>query len=302
MFEKNKNNSQFHWWSVRGEETNLSLSEIEASLNANFAIQKEFESRHLPPIPLRRFDGNPANWPEFIECFYDRVHSKTTFDDNIWMLRLLSTLDGDAKRAIEAISTSVRFYATALKALKRDFGNPLSISYLRLKNLFEKPQIKSNDRLLLRQYHQELKLTLSWLESIGYEVPIYSSENLTKAIMWLPSHIRQSFYKFTSNNDLIDGSVNLYVFEKWLEDKLKTFFNPLADIISDCETTIKTKFNRPKFFNNLSTNNDDESNVYSNQNFLKPSQNDKFLKCWLCSMSHRHMNCKTFLEKVLDQQ
>jgi len=63
--------------------------------------------------------------------------------------------------------------------------------------------------------------------------------------MRLPYH--QSFYKYTSNRDLIDGSVNLYVFEKWLEDKLKTFFNPLADIISDCETTIKTKFNRQSF-------------------------------------------------------
>ena len=110
---------------------------------------------------------------------------------------------------------------------------------------------------MLRQYHQELKLTLSWLESIGYEVPIYSSENLTKAIMRLPYHLRQNFYKFTSNSDLIDVSVNLYVFEKWLEDKLKTFFNPLADIISDCGMTIKTKFNRPKFYNNLTTKNDD---------------------------------------------
>lgn len=41
------------------------------------------------------------------------------------MERLLSVLDGEAKKAISSVGTSGIFYAAALKTLKRDFGNHL---------------------------------------------------------------------------------------------------------------------------------------------------------------------------------
>ena len=43
-------------------------------LSAQQVLQREFESRSLPPIELKRFDGNPELLPEFIENFYSRVH------------------------------------------------------------------------------------------------------------------------------------------------------------------------------------------------------------------------------------
>ena len=50
--------------------------------------------------------------------------------------------------------------------------------------------------------------------------------------MRLPYSLCQEFFKVTRDCNLIDGSVNLIVFENWLEKKLKTYFNPLgADII-----------------------------------------------------------------------
>ena len=73
------------------------------------------------------------------------------------MKRLCSVLDGEAKRVMEAIGKSGRFYATALKTLKRDFGNPLLVSHAKLKLLFDQPQIKSADRISLRRSHQHLK-------------------------------------------------------------------------------------------------------------------------------------------------
>ena len=103
------------------------------------------------------------------------------------MAHLLSVLDGEAKKEVETISASGIFYATALKTLTRDFGSPLLISHFRLKCLFDKPQIRANDRITLRQFHQELKLAITWLMSVGYKVPIFSSENLTKAIIRLPN-------------------------------------------------------------------------------------------------------------------
>ena len=55
------------------------------------------------------------------------------------MDRLLSILKGEAKKSIEAIGTSGLFYATALKTLKKNFGNPLVISHMKLKLLLNRP-------------------------------------------------------------------------------------------------------------------------------------------------------------------
>ena len=155
-----------------------------------------------------------------------------SFDNNLKMDRLLSVLDGDAKRSIQSIGSSGIFYATALKALKRDYGNPITVSHLRVKPLFEFPPIKSNDRIALRNFHQKLKITITWLKSIGYEVPIKSNENLAKALLCLPYNMQNEFYKLTCNLGILDGDVDLIFLDKWLEKHLKIFFNPIANIIA----------------------------------------------------------------------
>ena len=50
------------------------------------------------------------------------------------------------------------FYATALKPLKREYGNPLLVSHLKLKKLFNQPQIKNQDRRVLCEYQHQLNV------------------------------------------------------------------------------------------------------------------------------------------------
>ena len=77
---------------VQGQETKI--SECEKDLDVKTALKLQLESQHLPVVPLYRFSGDVSQWPEFIECFYTRVHCKCSFDDNIRMTYLLSVLDG----------------------------------------------------------------------------------------------------------------------------------------------------------------------------------------------------------------
>ena len=56
------------------------------------------------------------------------------------MERLISVLDGDAKRAVAPVEHSGLFYASALKLLKQDFGNPLVVSYKKQKQLWTNPK------------------------------------------------------------------------------------------------------------------------------------------------------------------
>ena len=124
---------------IEGEETSI---RIETRLmDMQLALKQEYEARHLPAMELMSFNGNLVLWPEFIDNFYQNVHSKMTFSDNIRMIRLINLLDGDAKIAIQSIGSSGLFYASALKTLKGDFGNPLLVATLRMKRLFKKPQI-----------------------------------------------------------------------------------------------------------------------------------------------------------------
>ena len=65
------------------EETVLSAVTSE-NITVAEALQQELETRHLPPIDLIPFDGNPLKWPEFIQNFKERVQLKKPFSDNVY--------------------------------------------------------------------------------------------------------------------------------------------------------------------------------------------------------------------------
>ena len=109
----------------------------------------------------------------------------------------------------------------------------IQLSYLTFTSShFEFPSIKSNCRIALQNFHQKLKITITWLNSIGYEIPIKSNENLAKVLLCLPCNMQNEFYKVTCNQDILDGDVDLIFLEKWLEKCLKIFFNLIANIIA----------------------------------------------------------------------
>ena len=142
------------------------------------------------------------------------------------MLRLISVLDWEANRVIAAIGSNGIFYVTALKTLKKNFGDPLLVTHLKIKAVFDHPQIKTNDKIGLRNFHQHYKICNSWLCSIGYEAPLLSSEIIAEALICLTHNIRYDF---------VDGSVNLIVLERWLDSRVHNYFNLLANIVASHE-------------------------------------------------------------------
>ena len=114
-------------------------------------------------MELLRFNGNPSHWPEFIQCFRERetVHMKRTFSDSLRMECLLSVLDGDAKQMVSAIGRNGLFYAIALEAFKKEFGNPYAASFLKLKAVLDQSQIQTDGQKGLMQFHQQLKTVIT---------------------------------------------------------------------------------------------------------------------------------------------
>ena len=97
------------------------------------------------------------------------VYCKSSFDENIRMTYLLSALGGEAKKTIEAVRTCSLFYTSALKTLKKEFEKTLPVAHLSLKSMFNKPKIKPNDRSALREFQQQIKLSITWLSSVEYK-------------------------------------------------------------------------------------------------------------------------------------
>ena len=220
---------------MEGENTVVAAaSQTEDSIRINLQ-QKDVESRTLPPIDVLRFDGDPRKWPEFIDDLKTRVHMKVTFNDSMQMERLHSVLYGDEKKAVGSIGTYSIFYAAALKTLKREFGPPIVVANLKLKALFDQPQIHSRDRVALQNYHEQLKCTTTWFTPMDYQSTICSTKNLTKAVKRLPEILRKSFYKATKDVSFASGDVTLIKFKRWLDNRLKEYFNPIANITAKQE-------------------------------------------------------------------
>ena len=167
----------------------------------------------------------------------------------------------------------------------------------------------------LRRFHQQLKCNNSWLLSMSYKSPVFSSENLTKAIHRLPLHLRNRFYKFTKDNNLTDGSANLLIFEKWLDDQIKVCFNPLADIVRKQDLSNKGKLPLSKSYSKLTTNSLDisediqdekDQELKSNSNNIVNRSNKTTesvgFKCWLCGNKHRLKDCKRFISKSVSDR
>ena len=120
-------------------------------------MQREFEIIDLPTNNLIRFDGDFKQWSSFIQNVKHLVHNKISFSDSFRIDRLLTVVDGETKRAASAIGQDSLFYSSALKLLKREFGNPLMVLYLKLKYVLELPPIQYDHQNSLRNYHRKLK-------------------------------------------------------------------------------------------------------------------------------------------------
>ena len=182
------------------------------------------------------------------------------------MERLISVFEGEAKRSVESICCIGIFYVTALKSLKRDFGNPVLVSHLEIKALLDQTQLKANNKTGLRHYHQQIKTTNTWLMSMGYQNPILSYENLSKTMARLPDYLRSQFFRATRDCNLTDDTVNLLSFEDWLEKRVKDQFKPLAEITNLQKIKLKQNQNskdhlyKNRMYSNLISNDTQQNN------------------------------------------
>lgn len=146
----------------------------------------------------------------------------------------------EPNKCINDLGKNGMFCVSELKSLNEQFGNPYLVSYCKLKTLFDLPPLSENDNISSKCYYQQLKGTLTWLQSMGYVSVIKPIENATKAITRLPESLRTKFYREMKTSSYNENNINLLVLERWLETRIQEALNPHASII---ENKIKKETN-----------------------------------------------------------
>ena len=101
-------------------------------------LQLQYESKYFPVMERVTFDEDPYKWQDLQMRFTD----DNSFTDEIRMERLLSVLDWGAKLTVISIGRNSLFYAAAKKAINGNFGNPMILSFLKLKSVIDIPGLR----------------------------------------------------------------------------------------------------------------------------------------------------------------
>ena len=85
---------------------------------------------------------------EFIELIHDKPH----LSDDMRIAQLKMHVTGKAERTISGLGSQGKMYATALKTIKKQFGQPSVIARAYITKLIDKPKIQNSDRQRYKSY------------------------------------------------------------------------------------------------------------------------------------------------------
>jgi len=91
---------------------------------------------------LPTFDGKSEDWQQFSDTFQTLIHNNAELSNIQKYQYLITTLQGNATRTIEAVEITSNNYAIAWEFLKNRFEDPVSIKKKHIQCLFEMPRVE----------------------------------------------------------------------------------------------------------------------------------------------------------------
>ena len=144
-----------------------------------FKRDKPSSSSQLPKLKLSSFDGNPLEWPEWLNMFKATVHHRD-IPDSEKMSHLKTLWTGEAKSAMSGMGYSGEFYVQACELLGRKFGRPYLIVDAQLNILRKQQQIRMHDSTAIINYSITINNLVNVLKQYNYEGDLHSSSRQLK--------------------------------------------------------------------------------------------------------------------------
>jgi hypothetical protein len=206
------------------QETALPTKASEMSIAE--ALYKLEACKDIPNVKLIEYDCNPLTYVEFMERFKLHIHNKPHLSDDVRMVQLKMHLVGNAKRAVVGLGSQGKMYATALKTLKEQFGQPSVIARAYINKLVDASKIQNNDRQALQQVSFDVANCVATLKQINHVADVNATDNLRNIIKRLPDHMIDKWKAVASDLREKGETPSLKHISKFLRKRVKAEFDP----------------------------------------------------------------------------
>ena len=126
---------------------------------------------------------------DFVDHFKIHIQDKTHLSEDAQMIQLCMHIKGEAERALVGLGSKGTMYATALRSLKEQFGQPSIIARVVAKKLTKGKKVMGNNRQALREFSLDITNCLAIMHPLEHYADINANESLRRMIMRLPENL-----------------------------------------------------------------------------------------------------------------
>ncbi|KAK3749297.1 hypothetical protein QZH41_007559 [Actinostola sp. cb2023] len=271
---------------VEFEETVVNKST--ESISIADALFKLEASKDIPSVKLLEFDGSALSYTDFIERFKIHIHDKPHLADDMRMIQLKMHVTGEAERAIAGLGSKGIMYATALKSLKEQFGQPSLLARALVDKLTKGDKIPRNNRQALREFSLDLINCLATMKQLNYFSDVNANDSLRRIIMRLPDHLIDKWKGVVTDIRERGHVPTIQHISDFVRKRVKAEFDPdFGDLQRERGSRIESVANR--------------RGVHSTQR-SPPTRSTYTLKCHVCEGNHKVSECPTFIDSSVEER
>ena len=250
----------------------------------------------LPKMTIKKYNGDPLNWKQFIDSFTCAVDKKENLSNVEKMTYLVNLCEGEAEKTIGGLSISNENYGVAMDLLRERFGDQqilISANMNRLLNLEQSSGFV--DIKEIRTLYDTIEIQVRSLRSIGLDEKNYGPM-LVPIMSKLPHDFKLVLTRqFGKNPWEVTGILEALKLELEAREKVALTDSNIAETNSSSflVNNAKKKIQFSCIFCGMSNH-----KSYQCQNISKPAARKDFLfkerRCFLClKKGHQVINCNS---------
>ena len=263
-------------------------------------IQQLVIQQSLPPSEVKKFAGDPKDYPSFRYRFWEQVESKP-LDETQKMNRLLQFLEGKARAAVDGYEgLGVGKLEKALSTLESKFGQKYMISNACISALTDIKHLNLTKKDDFRKYSQDARRVYETLTSISSLPLIDNPTTMKEVVHQLPIYNQRKWLSFArKTRDEKRREPTFHHLITFLEQVEREMFDPIYAIDAEKpKHQTKKPISRtlgPKVTTLLT-----QQSSRGQTSSQRPVP--KFPPCPCCNQSHGLANCYSFKKKSYDDR
>ncbi|XP_033099902.1 uncharacterized protein LOC117103452 [Anneissia japonica] len=243
-----------------------------------------------PKHEVKRFSGNPIDFPKFIRQFKSRIVSNTdTSEERMTYLEELTT--GEANKVVCGFShfPSEKAYQAAMDQLSDRYGDNEVIASTYIKKALEWPTIRPGEPKALDEYALFLVECMNAAEHVNASKILEYPEHLKRLMFKLPVYLHDRWRNIALNLKENKKPVLFRDFVKFVQKEAKKVNDPIFGAVGRTPTGMETPRMevKPK-----------RTTVTVRQTTVESGVNGEVVfMCPIHQGSHPFIKCRTFLSK-----